>query len=193
MTGILHFLLKSGLWFAILGKENLNMGLLVLKTEATCLHSLRYELFWSSAVKASQVNFPLVAGVVNNSVTQLFTGSAKTSAQLFIASHRSRVLSGITNPSQVCPCLNRTPQQQNLLAGRAVWLSVLVSLRRARCFQSLLFFSNWPIVTDMSRRQRQPITCGPGDKWGPIRSGVPMVTCARAANQETECLLALRI
>lgn len=73
--------------------------------------------------------------------------STNTSAQLFIAALGTSAFSRIRNPFLVCPCENQSPPPATKMAYQpacqGVWLSVLVSLRRAFYIQSLLFVSTY--------------------------------------------------
>lgn len=113
----------------------------------------------------------------------LHTVSANTNAQLLIAAQGPEAFSRIRNLLLACPCDDQTfleTQMSHQSACQAV-SSVCVGVIET-CLVlpvSLICLSvEWPIITAMSRRQRQPIISGPAGQAQPIRSGIPMVTCA---------------
>lgn len=121
-------------------------------------------------------------------LTQLCTVSANTSAQLFISAQRSWAFSRSRDLSLVFPCEDRTPRQHKWPVSPLVrqsdclcWCHWDVPGTFCLLFYFLSFLSlnvHWPIITAMSRRRRQPIRSGPAGQAQPIRSRIPMVTCA---------------
>lgn len=109
--------------------------------------------------------------------------STNTSAQLFIAALGTSAFSRIRNPFLVCPCEDQSPPPatNGLPACLPGCLAVCIGVIETCLLHpvSLICLNvQWPIITAMSRRRKQPIISGLAGLVEPIRSRIPMVTCA---------------